>query len=91
MYVHLGNNFTVPLKNIIAILNIFPTLSKDVKDIIEIAKIEKKLIDVSEKGGKCKTKTLVICDDMLYLSPISSITLYRRAFNRYGGGLDFEQ
>lgn len=80
MYIHLGNNYIISSGDIIAILNIENPLSNDIKDIIEIAKYERYLVNVSEKG---KEKSLVICDDKFYLSPISSNTLYKRALSQY--------
>ncbi len=79
MYVHLGNNYIISFSDIIAILNIEPPISHDLKDIIDMARIEKCLVSISEKG---KEKSLVICNDKLYLSPISSNTLFKRAANR---------
>lgn len=79
MYMHLGNNCVIPTKDIIAILNV-EEVSEDIQDIIEIARLEKKIINISDKG---KEKALVICADQVYLSPISSLTLYRRAGNPF--------
>ena len=76
MYLHLGNNYIISTQNIIAILNLNPPLSEDIKDIMEIARSERKLVNISEKG---KNKALILCDDKGYLSPISSNTLYKRA------------
>lgn len=78
MYIHLGNNYIISAPSIIAILNYEPPVSNDVRDIVEIARMEKNLVSISEKG---KEKAVVICDDKVYLSPISSITLYKRAFH----------
>lgn len=76
MYLHLGNNYIISNQNIIAILNLNPPLNEDIKDIMEIARSERKLVNISEKG---KNKALILCDDKVYLSPISSNTLYKRA------------
>lgn len=78
IYIHLGNNFITSSKNIIAILNIEPPVSADLQDIIEIAKQDKKCIYISNKE---KEKSLVITDDNIYISPISSTTLYKRGLN----------
>ncbi|MCK9313824.1 MAG: DUF370 domain-containing protein [Methanocorpusculum sp.] len=80
MYIHLGNNHIISAQNVIAILNMEPPLSEDLKDIIDSAKLDKKLINISEKG---KEKALIVCDNKVYLSPISSTTLYKRAFSHY--------
>ncbi|MGI6467687.1 MAG: DUF370 domain-containing protein [Syntrophomonadaceae bacterium] len=78
MYIHLGNNYIISAPSIIAILNYEPPVSTDVRDIVEIARMEKNLVSISEKG---KEKAVVICDQKVYLSPISSTTLYKRAFH----------
>jgi regulator of extracellular matrix RemA (YlzA/DUF370 family) len=80
MYVHLGNNVVISSKEIIAILNIEKPLPVDTRDIIEIARMERTLVNVSETG---KEKALIICDDKVYLSPISSNTLLKRSFADY--------
>jgi regulator of extracellular matrix RemA (YlzA/DUF370 family) len=76
VYIHLGNNYIISTQNIIAIINLNPPLNEDIKDIMEIARSERKLVNISEKG---KNKALILCDDRVYLSPISSNTLYKRA------------
>ena len=59
MYIHLGNNYIISAPSIIAILNYEPPVSTDVRDIVEIARMEKNLVSISEKG---KEKAVVICD-----------------------------
>jgi regulator of extracellular matrix RemA (YlzA/DUF370 family) len=83
MYIHLGNNYIISFKSIIAILNIEPPISRDLTDIIEIARTERNLVRISKKG---KEKALIVCSDKIYLSPISSTTLYKRASNNYEEG-----
>jgi regulator of extracellular matrix RemA (YlzA/DUF370 family) len=79
LYIHLGNNFIISSEKVIALLNIrYP--SEDLKDIIDIAKLENKLISLCKEG---KEKTLIICNDKVYKSPISSITLSKRVSNYY--------
>lgn len=80
MYIHLGSDVVISAQNVIAIVNIEEPLSADLQDIIDIAVVEKKLINISDKE---KNKALVICDDCAYISPISSNTLYKRANNYY--------
>ena len=76
MYIHLGNDVVISAVDVIAILNIEEPISPDLRDIIEIAEIERKLVHISKKEKK---KALVVCDDRIYISPISSNTLYKRA------------
>ncbi|NLB89022.1 MAG: DUF370 domain-containing protein [Syntrophomonadaceae bacterium] len=80
MYIHLGNNVVISAHSIIAILNIESPYSEDVEDVIHVALDKKNLVRVSENT---KEKSLVICDDNVYISPISSTTLYKRSFNQY--------
>lgn len=80
MHIHLGNDFLISSKDIITIINIENNKSSDLRDIIDTAEIEKKLINVSNKEKK---KSLIICNDYYYVSPISSGTLYKRAINYY--------
>ncbi|NLO22171.1 MAG: DUF370 domain-containing protein [Syntrophomonadaceae bacterium] len=80
MYVHLGNNFIIAGEKIIAVLNYGAPVSPDLQEIVEIARLENKLSNISNNG---KEKAVVVCDDRVYLSPISSTTLFKRAFNYY--------
>ena len=80
MYIHLGSDVVISAQNLIAIVNIEEPLSADIQDILDIAREERKLINISSKDKK---KALVICDDCAYISPISSVTLYKRANNYY--------
>lgn len=83
MYIHLGNNYVIPAREIVAIINIENSLSNDLEDIIDNARLDKILVNISELG---KEKTLLITDKKVYLSPISSITLYRRSLSHYKEG-----
>ncbi|MEQ8173893.1 MAG: extracellular matrix/biofilm biosynthesis regulator RemA family protein [Syntrophomonadaceae bacterium] len=75
MYIHLGNNYIISAQDVVAILNMNTNLSEDLMDIIELARLDKKLVNISEEG---KEKALVVCKDKVYLSPISSVTLFKR-------------
>jgi regulator of extracellular matrix RemA (YlzA/DUF370 family) len=83
MFIHLGNNYIIPAEKIIAVLKYEGNISEDLQEIIDIARIERKLINIGKKG---KEKTVVMCDDNVYLSPISSMTLFKRAYNYYKEG-----
>lgn len=83
MYIYLGNDIVISTRRVIAIVNIEEPISPDLKEIIEIAEIEKKLVAVSYQDKK---KSMIITDDQIYLSPISSNTLYKRANNEYKEG-----
>ncbi|NLU50567.1 MAG: DUF370 domain-containing protein [Syntrophomonadaceae bacterium] len=80
MYIHLGSDCMVPLGKVIAIVNIEPPVSASVKELIELAIIDKRMLRICEKG---KEKSLVLTDSYAYASPISSVTLLKRARNVY--------
>lgn len=80
MYIHLGNDVVISTQSLIAIVNIEEPLSADIQDVLDLAAVERKLVNISEKD---KRKALVICDDCAYISPISSSTLYKRANHFY--------
>ncbi len=52
MYIHLGNDIVISTRRVIAIVNIEEPISPDLKEIIEIAEIEKKLVAVSYQDKK---------------------------------------
>jgi len=83
MYLHLGNDKVISGDKVIAIINIEEPISNDLKEIIEIAEVEKRLINISKFDKK---KALIVCDDKVYLSPISSNTLYKRAIHYHKEG-----
>jgi regulator of extracellular matrix RemA (YlzA/DUF370 family) len=76
MYLHLGNDQVIPGDQIVVILNLEETTAGQFENIIETAQRAGRLTNISKKGKK---KALVVCDDRIYLSPISSHTLYKRA------------
>jgi regulator of extracellular matrix RemA (YlzA/DUF370 family) len=78
MFIHLGNDVVITAQNLIAIINIEDPWSEDVQDVIDLAEMERRLVTISDQEKK---KALVICDDGVYISPISSQTLYKRANN----------
>ncbi len=80
MYIHLGNDVIIPASSVIAILNIEDPVSEEIKDIMEIAALDKNLVNISNKEKK---KALIITDKECFISPISSTTLYKRALNFY--------
>jgi hypothetical protein len=76
MYIHLGGQFVVQTRDLIAIL--------DYGDQ-DVEKKLKNFLDHSEKQGslvwisKEETKSIVVTDQYIYASPVSSLTLNRRA------------
>ncbi len=80
MYLHLGQDVVVSLKNVIAILDM---------DNTTISKISKEFLKTAEEEGFVENvsddlpKSYVICEvdkkSKVYISPISSVTLLKRA------------
>lgn len=82
MYIHLGNDILISSRDLISIVNIENKINPELQDIIDIASVDKKIKYINKKN---KHKSLVICDDFVYLSPISSTTLAKRAINYLKG------
>jgi regulator of extracellular matrix RemA (YlzA/DUF370 family) len=75
MFLHLGGNVTVPMNNVIAIIS---TKSKITQEFLKTAAEE----GFVEKTSEDRPKTIVITEadkkSKVFLSPISSATLYKR-------------
>jgi hypothetical protein len=84
MYLHLGNNILISAQDLISIINIENEITPDLQDIIDIATVEKRIIRISSKD---KNKSLIICNKYIYLSSISSTTLYKRTDKYFKGGI----
>lgn len=78
MFLHLGNDVVVAGSDVIAIINIEKKMSQEVKAMIKEAEENYRLVNIGEKE---KNKSLVIGDNKLFISPISSQTLQKRAMN----------
>lgn len=77
MYLHIGNEVSIPLKKIIAIIDLEtadPT--GQLQELIEQAERQER---ITVTAGKSNPKSCIITDDRLYLSNISAMTLARRA------------
>jgi len=75
MFLHLGADTVIPLRDVIAINDLKPGKSGINKEFIKKMQDEKKVIDISEK----KAKSFILTKDRVYLSAISSLTLKKRA------------
>jgi len=77
MFLHLGVDTTVPLKNVIGIFDLKITKSKSTDDYLDnIRKNKKKdMTDISDH----EAKSFIITDKAIYFSTISSTTLKKRA------------
>ncbi len=80
MFLHLGSDIVVNMKNVIAVLDMDnTTISKTTKEFLKIAEEEGFVRVVSED----LPKSYIICEidkkSVVYISPISSATLLKRA------------
>ena len=78
MFLHLGSDVSVALKDVIAI-NDYSYLKTINKEFLKNIRSKKFIIDISENDPK----SFVITDKKIYLSAISSVTLKKRADNLY--------
>lgn len=75
MFLHLGADTVIPLKNIITITDMKAVRSGINDEFLRVMKDESMIIDVSEGNAK----SFVVTDKNVYLSAISSTTLKKRA------------
>jgi regulator of extracellular matrix RemA (YlzA/DUF370 family) len=74
----------IPTEQVVAILNIDSYINVSLKEIIEIGVAERNLHAICSRE---RAKSLVITSDKVYLSPISSITLFKRFQKTSQGGI----
>jgi hypothetical protein len=80
MFLHIGGDVVIPIKNIIAIMDIeTTTLSKDTREFLKIAEEEGFVEAISENLPKTFLITEIEKKSKIYLSPISSVTLQKRS------------
>ncbi len=76
MFLHLGNNITIPCKDIVALLDLSTASnSEKTREFLELARVEKRLEDSTDQQ---KAKTCVLTTDHVYFSSISTATLSKR-------------
>lgn len=76
MFLHVGADVVVSLKRVIAIFDLRSSANAETtREFITLAHSEKKVTDIA--GGDAKS--LVLTDSEVFLSPISSLTLMKRA------------
>ncbi len=80
VFIHLGEDIAVPLKDVVSIINIKTgCFSKKTKEFLKIAEDEGFLVNISDKEPKSFIFTIRDNRTIIYLSPISSVTLNKRA------------
>jgi regulator of extracellular matrix RemA (YlzA/DUF370 family) len=76
MFLHVGADVVVSLKRVIAILDLKSSARAEAtREFLTLAQSGKHVTDIS--GGD--PKSLVLTDSEVFLSPISSLTLMKRA------------
>jgi len=80
MFIHLGGDTVISLKDVISIMDIESSnLSNTTKEFLSIAEDEGFIKKISEDEPKSFILTEKNNKTIIYLSPISSVTLYKRA------------
>lgn len=80
MFLHIGGDVVIPVRNIIAIFDIeSTTISKDTKEFLTIAEEEGFIESISDDLPKSFIITENDKKSKIYLSPISSVTLQKRS------------
>jgi regulator of extracellular matrix RemA (YlzA/DUF370 family) len=76
MFLHVGADVVVSLKQVIAILDLRSSLQGEAtRELLAEARHKKRVTDISSGDAK----SLVLTDSEIFLSPISSLTLMKRA------------
>lgn len=77
MFIHIGGDTMVRLREIIGIFDIHMQSSAESSPLFERAYENRSICMIETPGGE--PKSIVITDGHVYLSPISSLTLKKRA------------
>ncbi len=85
MFIHLGNEVVILREHLIMIINLERNISQEIKDIIKLAEDKGQLHRIGSRG---KEKAVVICINQVYISPITSRTLHKRAHYQLGRSED---
>ncbi len=80
MFLHIGGDIVLPIRNVIAIMDIeSTTVSKDTKEFLKIAEEEGFIKSISNDLPKSFIIAEIDKKSKIYLSPISSVTLQKRS------------
>lgn len=91
MYLHLGGDISVSIKNIVAIMDLETTsVSKITKEFLKIVQKTNSVVSINEDLPKSYVITSENKKTKVYISPISSQTLLKRA-NNIGAYFSMEQ
>ena len=80
MFLHIGGDVVIPMKNVIAILDIeSSTISKDTRDFLKTAEEEGFVTAITDDLPRSFIITEVEKKSRIYLSQIKSVTLQKRS------------
>ncbi len=80
MFLHIGGDVVIPIKDIIAIFDLEKTtISKDTREFLRTAEEEGFVESISDDLPKSFVLTETDKNSKIYLSPISSTTLQKRS------------
>lgn len=76
MFLHVGADVVVSLKRVIAILDLRSSLNAEsTREFLKLVQSKRRVTDIANGDAK----SMVLTDADIYLSPISSLTLMKRA------------
>lgn len=75
MFLHLGADMVVPLRDVISITDLKSAQAGVNSEFLKKMRDEKRILDISENDPK----SFIITTNKVYLSAISSLTLKKRA------------
>jgi hypothetical protein len=76
MFLHVGADVVVSIKRVISIMDLHSiSHAEATREFLSLARTERKVVDVVSGNAK----SMVLTADEIYLSPISSLTLKKRA------------
>ncbi|CDF58956.1 extracellular matrix regulator RemB [Thermobrachium celere] len=78
MFLHLGENVVIPLSEVIAIFDVNSTFNSDTRNFLKIAEEEGFVTRITDDPPKSFVLTERNKKSIIYLSPISSVTLVKR-------------
>lgn len=84
MFLHLGGDTIIPLKDVISITDLKNGKSDINKEFLDLMVEERMIEDVSESNPKC----FIVTEKTVYISAISSTTLKKRAESMRSVGED---
>lgn len=78
MFLHLGSDVVVLKERVIGIFNLeISGSAQSTRDFLALARAEGRLIEITENDAE--GKSVVVTDRVVYISPISALTLQKRA------------